>query len=99
MAARASSMDSDEMIMPVPVAASDDLGIRPASAFVSVLVGECLLVAGLILLLLAPRPGVFLLLAGVSARIGSHLFLGILGYRRTMRRPWPHVTPLGEDDW
>lgn len=87
------------MIMPVPVATRGSLGTGRVSALGSLLLGECLLVAGLVVLLVAPRPGVFLLVAGVSARIGSHLFLGILGYRHTMRGPWPRVTPLVEDDW
>jgi hypothetical protein len=92
-------MDRDPMIVPLPVAKDESLGARQASALGSLLLGECFLIVGLVFLLFAPRPGVFLLLAGVSARIGSHLLLGILGYRQTMRRPWPRVRPLAEDDW
>jgi hypothetical protein len=92
-------MDRDPMIVPVPFPKNGSLGARQASALGLLFLGECFLIAGLVLLLFAPRPGVFLLLAGVSARIGSHLFLGILGYRQAMRRPWPRVRPLVEDDW
>jgi hypothetical protein len=99
IAAGVPSMDRGPMIVPVPLAKDESLGARHASALGSLLLGECFLIVGLLLLLFAPRPGVFLLLAGVSARIGSHLLLGILGYRQTMRRPWPHVRPLVEDDW
>jgi hypothetical protein len=99
IAARVPSMDRDPMIVPVPFPKNGSLGARQASALGLLFLGECFLIAGLVLLLFAPRPGVFLLLAGVSARIGSHLFLGILGYRQAMRRPWPRVRPLVEDDW
>jgi hypothetical protein len=46
------------------------------------------------------RPGGFLMLAGVCGMIGGHLVVGVVEYRRTMRRPWPAVSPLDdEDDW
>jgi hypothetical protein len=87
------------MFVPVPFANERTLRSRQAAASLSaLLVGECVLLAGLVVLLFSPRLGVFLLIAGVSARIGSHLVLGTLGYRETMRHPWPPVIPLGDDD-
>lgn len=47
------------------------------------------------------RPGVVLMLAGVSGFVAGHLIMGFTEYRRIMRRPWPKVRPLDddEDDW
>jgi hypothetical protein len=30
--------------------------------------------------------------------IGGHLLMGVSEYRRVMRRPWPNVSPLEDDD-
>ena len=35
---------------------------------------------------------------GMSA-IVAQLVVGIAGYRRAMRREWPKVPPLADDDW
>lgn len=34
----------------------------------------------------------------VTALIALHLAVGIWGYRRVMRREWPKVEPLADDD-
>jgi hypothetical protein len=44
------------------------------------------------------RGGVFLMLAGVCGNISGHLLVGVTEYRRIMRRPWPKVPPLEDDD-
>jgi hypothetical protein len=56
------------------------------------------LFAGIALLLFERRVGVFLVLAGVVGYIGMHVLLGIGSYRETMRRPWPKVPPIKDDD-
>ena len=44
------------------------------------------------------RPGAYLLLTALLGLIGGHLVMGITEYRRIMRRPWPQVAPLDDDD-
>jgi hypothetical protein len=44
------------------------------------------------------RPGVVLMLAGVIGFVAGHLIMGVTEYRRIMRRPWPKVRPLEDDD-
>jgi hypothetical protein len=38
------------------------------------------------------------MLAGVIGYVGMHLVRGVVHYRRTMRRPWPRVPPIEDDD-
>jgi hypothetical protein len=47
------------------------------------------------------RPGVILLLTGVGGVFAAQLVVGAAAYRTAMRRPWPAVRPLDddEDDW
>jgi hypothetical protein len=45
------------------------------------------------------RPGAFVAVAGVIARIVMHHVIGLVSYRSVMRRPWPHVAALDDDDW
>jgi membrane associated rhomboid family serine protease len=44
------------------------------------------------------RGGAVLMLAAVCGMISGHLLMGVTEYRRTMRRPWPKVPPLDDDD-
>ena len=44
------------------------------------------------------RPGAYLLLAALLCILLGHLVTGLTEYRRVMRRPWPKVTPLNDDD-
>ncbi len=44
------------------------------------------------------RPGLWFLLAAAAVLLVGHLALGVVGYRRVMRRPWPKVEPLDRDD-
>ncbi len=57
-----------------------------------------LIYAGLPVILFVPRVGVFLMLAGAVGMFATRLVVGIVGYRQTMRRPWPKVTPIHDDD-
>jgi len=46
------------------------------------------------------RPAAVLIVVGVAATLGAQLVVGIAAYRRAMRRPWPEVAPLAdEDEW
>jgi len=74
-------------------------GLSPVVVFVARLgsVWLLLLVAGLYGGLLGWRTGGFLMLA-VCGMIGGHLLMGVSEYRRVMRRPWPNVSPLEDDD-
>ena len=57
-----------------------------------------LIYAGLPVFLFARRLGVFLMLAGVLGMFATRLVVGIVSYRQTMRRPWPKVPPIEDDD-
>ena len=57
-------------------------------------------VAGALTAVAGWRPGVVIMLAGFVGTLAAHLLVGISGYRRAMRRPWPDVRPLvDEDEW
>ena len=47
------------------------------------------------------RPGVVVLLTGFVGALIAQLVVGLAGYRAAMRRPWPAVKALDddEDDW
>jgi hypothetical protein len=46
------------------------------------------------------RPGAYLLLTAVTGFLVGHLVMGLGAYRSVMRRPWPVVPPLDdEDEW
>jgi hypothetical protein len=57
-----------------------------------------LLFGGLFVVLFALRLATFLMLAGAIGMFGTRLVVGVIEYRRTMRRPWPRVPPIEEDD-
>jgi hypothetical protein len=44
-------------------------------------------------------PAAILIVVGIAGPILLHVAIGIAGYRRAMRDPWPHVEPLTDDDW
>jgi hypothetical protein len=65
----------------------------------AVLLGfELLLFGGVPSVLFAPRLAVFLIFVGFIGYVGTHVVMGIVHYRRTMRRPWPRVPPIEDDD-
>jgi hypothetical protein len=46
------------------------------------------------------RPGAFLIVGGAGGALAAQLVIGVSAYRRAMRRPWPQVPPLDdEDEW
>jgi hypothetical protein len=59
---------------------------------------DLLLFACLPVFLFDRRLAVFLALAAVIGLFLTHLTVGVVGYRQTMRRPWPKVPPLEDDD-
>jgi hypothetical protein len=60
-----------------------------------------LIVAGVISGLAGWRPAAILLVGAIVVRVATHLTASAITYRRTMRRPWPAVSPLSDedDDW
>ena len=44
------------------------------------------------------RVGAFVMLTAVCGNIAGHLLTGVTEYRRIMRRPWPKVAPLEDED-
>ena len=44
------------------------------------------------------RPGAYVMVTALLGLVGGHLVMGITEYRRVMRRPWPQVAPLDDDD-
>jgi hypothetical protein len=44
------------------------------------------------------RLAVLTAVAAFAAVLTFHLVAGIIEYRKTMRRPWPDVQPLPDDD-
>ena len=63
-------------------------------------VALALLFAGLFAAIAGARVGAYVLLAGLGVQLGCDLGLGVLSYRSTMRRPWPRVAPIvDDDDW
>ena len=58
-----------------------------------------LLLAGAVgAILLDWRTGALIAAAAVIGSIAMHVLQGIASYRRVMRRPWPQVPPLEDDD-
>lgn len=59
---------------------------------------QLLLLAGAVISAAGEDLGAVVLLAGLGAMLLGHLLVGVAGYRRVMRRPWPPVEPLPDDD-
>jgi hypothetical protein len=59
-----------------------------------ILVGAALALAGW-------RAAAWLLVGALAAVTAGHLAISAVAYRRTMRREWPRVEPLpdNDDDW
>jgi hypothetical protein len=43
-------------------------------------------------------PSAWILVTALGAMVAIHVGVGAIAYRRTMRRPWPAVRPLADDD-
>ena len=54
--------------------------------------------AGLAAVVTESRASAWILVAAVTLLFVARLATGIVSYRRTMSRPWPHVAPLPDDD-
>jgi hypothetical protein len=57
-----------------------------------------MLVGGIGAALVGWRPGAFVAIAGALLMFAEQLVFSGWHYRRTMRRPWPKVTPIEDDD-
>lgn len=44
-------------------------------------------------------PSAWILVGLVAAAVAGHVAIAAVRYRRIMRRPWPKVEPLTDDDW
>jgi hypothetical protein len=45
--------------------------------------------AGVYAAVLGWRPAAFLMIAGLTGTVLSHLWIGVVGYRKVMARSWP----------
>jgi hypothetical protein len=43
-------------------------------------------------------PAAWILVAVIAAAVAGHVVIAVLRYRQVMRRPWPKVEPLPDDD-
>ena len=65
----------------------------------ALLIGDVALVAGAVVAITTGATvAAVVLVAVVLARLAIDLAVGVAGYRRVMRRPWPRVEPLVDDD-
>jgi hypothetical protein len=44
------------------------------------------------------RPAAWVLVAALAALLAGHVWISVVSYRRTMRREWPRVAALPDDD-
>ena len=56
------------------------------------------LMAGVYAAVLGWRPAAFLMIAGLTGTVLSHLWIGVVGYREVMARSWPDVKPLEDEE-
>lgn len=59
---------------------------------------ELVIFARVASVLFSRRQAAVLILVGFFGYMGTHLAMGACQYRETMRRPWPKVPPLEDDD-
>jgi hypothetical protein len=50
-------------------------------------------------LALGSRRAAYVALGAFVATVALHLVVAVVAYRRIMRREWPKVEPLEDDDW
>ena len=60
---------------------------------------QAVLLLGVLLAVSEERAGAWLLLAAVTGLVALHLAISVVAYRRIMRRPWPAVAALPDEDW
>jgi hypothetical protein len=61
--------------------------------------GTGAILAGSVAALLGWRPSAWILVGVVALIVAGHIAIAAIAYRRIMRRPWPRVEPLADDDW
>jgi hypothetical protein len=44
------------------------------------------------------KPGAWIAVCALFVHFAAHVTVGIVGYVQTMRRPWPSLPPLEDDD-
>lgn len=66
---------------------------RWATALSTVLIGTGALVATV-----GVRTWAWVTVAGFAFAVVAHVAIAVVAFRRTMRRPWPQVAPLTDDD-
>jgi hypothetical protein len=49
--------------------------------------------------LLRWEPAAWAIVAIITAEFAVYLVIAVIFYRRTMRREWPKVEPIPDDDW
>ena len=57
-----------------------------------------LVVVGLLLAFVDAGAGAILVGVAAGALVAAQITIALIHYRRTMRRPWPAVEPLSDDD-
>jgi hypothetical protein len=67
---------------------------RFVTALSTVLIGTGALVATV-----SVRTFAWVAVAGLAFGTVAHVAIAVVAFRRTMRRPWPQVAPLADDDW
>jgi hypothetical protein len=77
---------------PLPRAVSLLVKVAAPLAMLGIIFGFLTAIAGW-------RIGAFVMLGAVCLDFTWHLVAGIAGYCSVMRRPWPKVAPLEDDEW
>jgi hypothetical protein len=67
---------------------------RLVTALSTVLIGTGALVATVSI-----RSFAWVVVAGLAFGTAAHVAIAVVAFSRTMRRPWPQITPLADDDW
>jgi hypothetical protein len=79
------------------VATTPDPGLHRLWAWLGSVAGAGLGLAGLAALG-GWGPAGWILVAALAALVAGHVWISAVSYRRTMRREWPRVEPLTDDD-
>ena len=58
-----------------------------------------LTVAGAVASVAGWQSWAWLVVAGLGIGAVGQIVIGVIAFRRTMKRKWPDVAPLSDDDW
>ena len=58
-----------------------------------------LVISGVLALALDSAAAAWVAVASLGLAAAAQIAIAVIAYRRTMRRPWPQVAPLPDDDW